>query len=291
MAAMDTKSDTKESKVRPRLSYNDMDKVYEAKGWGWRDPRRTAFETTIDHLQRAIFYPMCRWTYMDGVDALKVLNPEHTSPKGCLVRAVTFVSNSGSSTVQLELRWDETAQEYLFWVHASKYEAIEFRSSEYDIDQLILLYLRILCKWNYGEDGIDYRGRRNPGRLIREHLKDFKRRTRVKKLKPKHWTLFEVLLHHVVLYDKKPYTTHLQVHGWNMSWQEGDHLSFSGHGKSTEWYSPIRGPATCYLTGDRHCRMCPDGCDKCEKRKMEEVFQKAGKVNADVVGTILEYSK
>jgi len=247
----------------------------------------------LDHLQRSIIYPLCRWTYMEGVDGLKVLNPAYTSPIGCLTRSVTFVSNSGSSVVQSELRWDDDHKEYLFWVHASKYDPMEFRSSEYDMDQLIFIYLKILCKWNYGDDNMKLVFQKpTSGCLIKQHLEDFKRRTGVKTLQSERWTYFDALLHHTILCDLDPRKTrYTDILDWRMIWQDGDYLKFwyKYNGK-VEWTSPIRSPVSCYLQGKRHSRMCPEQCKKCWTNKLHETFDKVKFNCFNVVQMINKYS-
>jgi hypothetical protein len=205
----------------------------------------------VDFLERGILYPLCAWTYMDGVDGLKVTNPDQTAPKGCLVRAVTFVSNPGSYVNHLELRYTEEL-DYHFYLSCSKSSISDdsptsaiFSRKDWDMDQLVFLYLRILSKWEklgldkkppnkYGYVDRDLEGARN-------HLNTFKRRTRVRKGDPSQWTSFDTLLHYVVLSG----ANRKVPPGWSISWESGDHFVISKY----DYGSPIRGPVSKYLDG------------------------------------------
>lgn len=247
-------------------------------------------EWACDALIRTILYPLCKWDkYMKNVNAVELLDPKYTYPEGCMVRAVTFVSNPGSSVVQLELRREERTTTtlisstpptpnktdrhvvYSLWLYCAKCGTFVFSSDKYKIDQLILLYLMCLAK--------------SDQTLAKQHLSHYKKDTQIHDIDSSYWCGFDALLHHVCLY-KHNGTTSLNVLGWKMNYECGNDLEFFGQGfQQISWGCQIRGPVFCYLTDERHHYLCPDHCERCYGKKISTSTQ----LNMDLSLLVAKY--
>lgn len=93
-------------------------------------------------LYKALIFPLCNYTEMQGVDALQTYHPNYHN---LLVCSVTFFD---CHVAQLQLKLLNDADHFEFtMMHNCK--EIKFNNIQYDIDQLVLIYLEILHKWGY----------------------------------------------------------------------------------------------------------------------------------------------
>lgn len=197
-------------------------------------------------LQSTILYSLTQWdSFMEGVTGLAVLDPTLTSPKGCLVRFVAFLSNPGASVTQVELRRNPFTSQYSFWVYVAKIPETEyvFADNTYELHDFIFLLLKLLTKWNI--------------KRASEHLKQFQLDTGIREFCPAKWNSFEALLHHCLFLVSDVPRRYVSTLGWSIDFVSGDHLTINRGGKfECEYTCSYRGAISGFMDGSQHQRSC-----------------------------------
>lgn len=99
---------------------------------------------TGEPFYKALIFPLCNHSELNGVDALRTYHPNYYN---LIVRSVTFF-DLNVAQLELKLMEKDDYSRFVFVLTLGKKE-ITFDSNHYDIDQLALLYLSILHKWEY----------------------------------------------------------------------------------------------------------------------------------------------
>jgi len=97
-----------------------------------------------DTFYKALIFPLCNYTKMNGVDALQTFHPNYYN---LIVRSVTFFDCS-IAHLELKLMEKNKYDKFMFVLKFGKKETM-LDSVRYDIDQIVLIYLSILHKWDY----------------------------------------------------------------------------------------------------------------------------------------------
>lgn len=236
--------DERDERDLPSLSYSEV-----MQGLGWRSEEASRASSMLDCMERTILYALTGWDcYMKGVSGLEVTNPENTSPKGVIMRFVSFISNPGAYVSQVELIRSPDGH-YKFWVFGAKIAGgvpHEYKDTDYNLADFIYLLLRIVSPWN----SIDKK-------LVSQHMGQFQADTGVRDFRPDKWTPLCAVLHHGLMLSSDQSRTNIQGLGWRISYQDGDHLIvYHDDYKVCEYYCAVRGAIGEYFQGKKHQRSC-----------------------------------